>query len=66
MGEDLETLVRETRPEPRPEFVERLGRRVDGGFAAAPKPVKPSGGLLGPFLAVAATFLVALFVSHRP
>ncbi len=62
MSDDLETLVRETRPEPRPEFVERLGRRVDGGFAAGPKPVTPRGGVLGPLLAVAATFLVALVV----
>lgn len=61
---DLETLVRDSAPEPREEFVARLERRVEAGFAE-PKALRASfrsGPLFRPALALTVTVAAMIAV----
>jgi hypothetical protein len=54
---DLETLLEETRPRPRPEFTERLERRVEAGFPKEPRR-RRTPSLFRPAFALACTVLL--------
>jgi len=64
---DLETLLEETKPRPRPEFTERLERRVEAGFPKEPRPGRAkrrsTGTLFRPAFALACTVLLAVVVA---